>query len=166
MSHPAINVAGYSSSSYNSATGISSAAGFVETNFQKIAKAQSGTGLSQVSMVKTLESLEQYKADCSLPNWGGDDETAVDPLAVENAAKFLKLLPAKFHRPDVVPEADGAIALEWRFGAFRSLIVSFTNSPQIEYSLLTGRLSADFGRRQFFGLVPLEIVRNLNRISN
>lgn len=166
MSHIAINGAGYSNTSYASSIGISVAAEFMKEQVHAIAKIQSRTGYSQVSIVKTLEVLERFKKDYSEPNWGGEDELPIDPLAIDNAKQFLRLLPARFHSPEVIPEADGSVGFEWHFGPFRSLIVSFSNLPRIEYSLLSGRLSSDFGHRPFYGLVPLDIVRYLNNIGN
>ncbi len=166
MSHTALNIAGYSNASFASSRGVSLVANLVKKSIQGITKFQSDTGTSQVSYGKTLEALAQFKIDYAEHNWGGDDELPIHPIAIENAEHFLALLPSKFHDPEVIPEADGSVAFEWRFGTFRSVIVVFSQLQRIEYSILSSRTSANFGHCSFYGLVPLDIVRHLNSIGN
>jgi hypothetical protein len=166
MSHTALNIAGYSNTSFTSSRAVSDAANFVKEKIKSIAKLQSDTGVSQVSYGKTIKALEQIKLDYAVQNWGGDDEMPVDSMAIDNAADFLTLLQPKFHNPEVIPEADGSIAFEWRFGPFRSVIVAFSRSQRIEFSVLSSRTSASFGHCHFNGLVPLDIVRYLNSVGN
>lgn len=166
MSHVTTNIAGYSNASYASSSGTSWAAVFVKEKIEEIASVQSSTGFAQVSYGKTLELLKQIGKDYGVANWGGEGELPVDPKAIDNAINFLSLLPSKFQNPDVIPESSGAVAFEWRYGPFRSVIVSFMGTPRIEYSVLLSRSSASFGHCPFYGLIPLDVVRHLNSIGN
>jgi hypothetical protein len=165
MTYAATNIAGYANAFYPSSFGASGSASFVRRKIQEIARDQLSTGFAQVSYGKTLELIEQVMKDCSGFNWGGEGELPVDPMAKVSAEKFLFLLPNKFHSADVIPEPNGAIALEWRFGPFKSMIISFMGWSRIEYSVLASRTSASFGHCQFYGSIPPELVRQLNSLS-
>ena len=121
MTYAAANTTGYANAFYPSSLGTSEAAGFIRRKIQEIAKNQSSTGSAQVSHGKTLELLQKVIKECSLPNWGGEGELPVSSMAKANAEKFLALLPSRFRSAEVSPEPDGAIALEWRYGPFKSV---------------------------------------------
>lgn len=71
-----------------------------------------------------LSQLAQIALDCSEPDWDGSGASPVDPMAVENASRFILALPEGLPMPEVAPEPDGAISLDWIHSRHRALSVS------------------------------------------
>ena len=124
------------------------------------------TASAQNTLIASFMELFELYDGCNRPNWGGNDERRIGVAAVCAAYDFLKLLPAKYQRPDLIPEPQGAVAMEWRFGQFKSLILSFSGNGYLEFSLLNGRASNSAGRMAIYrGVMPLEVTRFLRDVS-
>lgn len=54
--------------------------------------------------------------ECQEPGWDGYDATPISKAALEGAIALVAVLPDRIDTPDIVPEADGRIALEWDRG--------------------------------------------------
>ncbi|MCH8208357.1 MAG: hypothetical protein IIA62_04795, partial [Nitrospinae bacterium] len=67
-------------------------------------------------LLETLTELKEIKADCSQPNWEGEDELPITE-ATEAKARKLLFLAARLQNlielPTVTPTASGYIELEW-----------------------------------------------------
>lgn len=124
------------------------------------------TATVQLTLAESLRQLIQIYGECHESNWGGNDESPVRPNAIYEAANFLQLFTSTMQSPDIYPEPGGAIAFEWRFGTFKSLIASFAGDNAIEFACVNGRASTFFGRVPFYQAVPIEILRYLKDLSN
>ena len=124
------------------------------------------TGHAQLLEQPTLDKISNMQLDYSMANWGGEDELAISALSVIDAQDFLESLPTKFRSPDVIPEPTGTLALEWRYGKYRSLIVSFRGGGNIAFSVIQAPNRTNFGNEQFHqGVVPSTISRLLNLLA-
>ena len=94
------------------------------------------TGHAQLFEQPTLDRISEIQIEYSVTNWGGEDEQPIAPSSIIDALDFLDSLPVKFRSPDVIPEPAGTLALEWRYGKHRSLIVSFRGGGNISFSVL------------------------------
>ena len=74
---------------------------------------------------------------------------------------FLKALPPEYRAPDRMEEPDGNIAYEWRYGPFRSLVVSVRDNGDIEYSAIFSREKPVYGKATSFHEI-LTILRELS----
>ena len=54
---------------------------------------------------------------CSREGWDGGDAEPVSKEACNRAERFIDMLPSNVIPPEVVPEADGKIALDWQINA-------------------------------------------------
>src|SRR5688572_3414002 len=63
--------------------------------------------------VRAAAELTRIAAESSANGWDGYGATRIAPETFDRAYKFLSELPEWILAPDIVPEADGQIAIEW-----------------------------------------------------
>jgi hypothetical protein len=83
-------------------------------------------------------TLEEVLADCSHSNWDG---YGAKPISAEAAARvrlFLDDLPSSLPAPDIVPESDGELAIEWNLGPRRVFSVSIGEQGPLHFAGLFG----------------------------
>lgn len=161
MSHLAQSYVGPTAHPIWASNGVSDAARTLETYSDNIFVHIGRTGVFQHGLSQTIIELGKWKSICTAENWGGDGETPIDQSAFEDAERFVGALPEKFHSVEVTPEPNGFVALEWRRGPFRSVIVAFGGNGRVEYAVLKGRMDRSFGCLRYFGMMPLDIYRHL-----
>lgn len=62
-----------------------------------------------------LESdFDKISRDCVRDNWDGYNAATVTREAIEEAKRFLRLLPISLVSPDIMPEPDGAVGFVWQ----------------------------------------------------
>ena len=76
--------------------------------------------------------------ECAEPGWDGSGAHAVDRLAAFAAADFIRALPDGAPLPDVGPEPDGAISLDWIQSRNRLFSLSVGISNRLAYAWLDG----------------------------
>lgn len=97
-------------------------------------------------------AIATISADCSVPNWDGDQASPVTPEALNFARHVVKLfycfVPSNTPAPDVVPEADGEVSLTWTRDRNRLFSVSVGAHDSLNYA---GRLGG--------GVEPHDVAR-------
>lgn len=73
------------------------------------------------------------------PDWDGGGADPVDVSTFEYTLQLIALLPADLPVPDVFPEADGELALEWDFGPRNVFSVSVGRDGTLTFAGLFGR---------------------------
>jgi hypothetical protein len=108
---------------------------------------------------RVLELFEE----CNKPGWDGYDACPVSEDAKRGAWLLLKLLPRGILPPDIIPEPDGKIALEWDLGKDMLLSLS-VEGQQIIYAGILGAGNNIHGKAQFSHTqaLPDEIERALS----
>jgi len=76
--------------------------------------------------------------ECSEPDWDGAGANALDVSAVLNAQNFIRALPADIPMPDLAPDPDGSISLDWIQSQHRLFSVSVGPGARIAYAWLDG----------------------------
>jgi hypothetical protein len=71
-------------------------------------------------------------------DWDGEGADSVDALAVDRAIAFIHALPGSVPVPEVAPEPDGAISLDWIYSRSRILSVSVGRSDRLAFAWLDG----------------------------
>jgi hypothetical protein len=117
--------------------------------------ASSGQSLALPSLMHVLE-------ECSHASWDGYDARAVsDQVAVRTIA-FLNVLPASLTSPDIVPEPDGEIAVEWDFGPSLQLSISVGPSGPLHFAGVigedNGQLRVRHGTQPFEGVLAGDLL--------
>ena len=107
------------------------------------------------------DELDEILQDCSSRGWDGYD---AEPVSVESAAvaqEFLDLLPDNSQVPNLVPEPNGEIALEWRTGDQKYFSVSMSGNCLV-YTGIFGGFCKKYGEERFFGKIPASILHVLS----
>ena len=86
-----------------------------------------------------LEELWTIARNCSVDDWDGYSAKAISKAAIINAANFYLSELRDMPLPEISPEPDGELALEW-FGKDRSSFsISFGESDNLSYACLAGK---------------------------
>lgn len=97
-------------------------------------------------------AIATIAAECSAPNWDGDQASPVTPEALKLTERVAKLfycfVPRETPAPDVIPEADGEVSLSWALDQDRVFSVSIGNHDKLNYA---GRLGG--------GVEPHDVAR-------
>ena len=84
----------------------------------------------------TIEQLQGIYAECTMANWDGHGAVPISQATYIKASEFLRALPNRLPSPEIVPENDGELALEWSGSRGQALSVSLSS---------TGRLTVLYG---------------------
>lgn len=124
---------------------------------------------SQVLFGEKATVISQLMAladDCSEPGWDGAEASAINPIAVFVAESFLRALPDGFPIPELAPEPDGGISLDWIQARNRLVSVSVGTTHRLAYAWLDG---ADKGHAvaRFDGEnIPPRVLEAVRGITN
>lgn len=112
-------------------------------------------GAVRRSATAARESIEQsialfgQQADCiseifaaaaehSQPDWNGEGADPVSLLAADRAVTFIRAVPRGFPMPEIAPESDGSISLDWIYGRSRILSISVGVSERLAFAWIDG----------------------------
>ncbi len=114
--------------------GISNLAKDTENVVAKVRKHFTKTIVNKDPRDKLFENLMSVSMECGQHDWDGYDAKPVTSLALDHAWKYISNLPSEIPIPEVTPEPDGEIALEW-YGKNGSVFsVSFGECDTISYA--------------------------------
>ena len=147
-----------------SAEGFSEDSEFLRERFAEALDAREISRYWSATLDEALENLAELKQECAKPAWDGYDAQPVNEKTLEQLVTFLQALPENVPVPDLVPEPDGEVAVEWQNGARRVFSVSIGPRERLSYAGLLGA-NRWHGVDQFFGNVPSEIIRGIARVS-
>jgi hypothetical protein len=107
-----------------------------------------------LSQSLALTSLTRVLEECSQAGWDGYNAPAISHQAAVRAIAFLNALPSSLTPPDIVPEPDGEIAVDWDFGPSLQLSISVGPSGPLQFA---GVIGEDYGQlRVRHGTEPFE----------
>lgn len=158
-----LSISPYSFSVQSSNRGESNAAKSLDEIF-KITKAH--ITASRVMKQSTFGALAEVFSECQGEAWDGYSARPLSSSSFRNATKFLDILPSWVPVPEIAPEPDGEIALEWRRGE-SILSISVGADGTITYAGLFGSKSKIRGTEPFDDSIPpvvLESIRRLNKV--
>ena len=78
--------------------------------------------------------IEEIKEECSDDNWDGYGAKPISDDACKALLGFISQVPASLPVPEVVPESDGDVGLEWHVNNDRWLIMSFNGRGEVHYA--------------------------------
>jgi len=113
---------------------------------------------------RALESLDEVYEKCSVANWDGYNAQPISREAFFEASKLLRILPNSFPVPDIGPEPDGGIGLEWYKEKWFSFIVSVNGKNIITYVGRFGKNNHFYGTESYNNSVPEIILNGLKRL--
>jgi hypothetical protein len=113
---------------------------------------------------EVLQSLNEVFEECSEEGWDGYDALPLTEEAYYATIKLIKSLPVtSFPMPEVTPESNGEIGLEWFRGKSQVFNASVSGRNEIVYAGLFGANKVH-GTEYFGDFLPLAILENLKRL--
>ncbi|NKC16694.1 MAG: hypothetical protein GKR94_32225 [Gammaproteobacteria bacterium] len=119
---------------------------------------------SRLSIEATYQELVSTFEDCSMPNWDGYGAAAISQASLYNALRFLDLLPPSLPSPEVTPESDGTVGLEWYKGKDWLFSIDIGGDGKITYAGMFGEGVQSHGTERFDDSIPQTILSNIRRI--
>lgn len=106
------------------------------------------------------DNVREVSKRCAHEGWDGYDASPISTTSALAAVQLIDRLPENLQEPQVVPEPDGEIALEWRSG--KDLLFSLTvTGPTLIYAGIIGS-NRKYGEERFFDELPQTIGETLS----
>lgn len=87
------------------------------------------------SLISQLWSLAD---ECGADDWDGEGALALKDGAIGTAVSFITALPAGLPLPEIAPDPDGEVSLDWIVSKTRMFSLSCGTSSRLAYSWLDG----------------------------
>jgi hypothetical protein len=123
---------------------------------------------SQALFGKKAAAIQQMRAlaaECSQDDWDGEGALAVQSLAVQVAENFIRALPDYIRVPELAPEPDGSISLDWIESRTRLFSVSVGATTRLAYAWLDGTDRGHGVARFNGGTLPPRILQGIIEIT-
>jgi len=111
-----------------------------------------------------LKSLDEVYGECSEANWDGYDAAPISLEAYFETSKLLRIIPNSFPVPDILPEPDGGIGLEWYKDRGFSFVISVSGKNIITYAGRFGKNNETYGSEDFRDSISKVILDWLKRL--
>lgn len=108
---------------------------------------------------RAFADLARVARECTKEGWDGYHAKPIMQAACNRARAFLSDLPPWMSAPDIVPEADGEIAIEWYIAPDQTFSISIGESGPVHYAGLFGHEREVHGVEPFDGVVAEEILQ-------
>ena len=102
-------------------------------------------------------------AEAAKPDWDGDGSVATAASTLALTKQFIESLPRKYQTPEISPEPDGHVDLEWFVGKRRLLLISVNPDGRLHWAALIGNEDPR-GSCPFLGKAPKTILHVLRRV--
>ena len=113
-----------------------------------------------------ISQLHTLAEECVAPDWDGNGAYPINPRAVLVAEAFLRALPEGVPLPELAPEPDGSISVDWLPRRHRILSLSASASDRIAYAWLDGTDSGHAVARFDGTNIPLRILKEIESVTN
>jgi hypothetical protein len=114
----------------------------------------------------TILELQQMAMEYSDKDWDGNDELPISYKSLHNAVAFIRALPDGVPVPEVAPEPDGAISLDWIRSRHRIFSISVGNSDRLAFAWLDGT-DKGHGVARFDGFtIPPRVLELIESVEN
>lgn len=104
--------------------------------------------------------LKRLAVECSKDGWDGGDAAPITPEVVDSVYNFIQALPKGIAMPDIAPEPDGSISLDWIQTGPRIVSVSIGPFRIISYAWLN-ESGSGYGTFYFSSSVPKQVLKKL-----
>ena len=113
----------------------------------------------QIRLQKFLYNLNDELKDCIEDGWNGYDAKAIDERSLQLAIKFFYMLPETVNIPEIVPEPNGEVGLEWEHNE-KTFALSIDADGIINYSGIYDEDQSIYGTDRLEEYIP-DIILNL-----
>lgn len=86
----------------------------------------------------TIYELWALANECSQEGWDGEHARPLDREAIHRAIELIRALPDYVPLPELAPEPDGAVSLDWIRSRNRVLSISVSGRDRLAFAWLDG----------------------------
>jgi hypothetical protein len=101
--------------------------------------------------------------EAATPNWDGCGARQIDPLAYQEAEKFLNALPTTTPVPEVSVDPDGEVSVSWNVDSDWVFSVSIGPRGRLSYAGRFGTSKA-YGTEWFTNEIPAPVLDSVARL--
>jgi hypothetical protein len=114
-------------------------------------------------------ALEQIRAECRRDDWDGPNSAPVTDMTIAATADFARamyhLLPVNVPPPDIIPEGDGDISVDWIISPSEIFSVSVSERSTVSFAGQFGREGGEHGWRRLDRSSPSALEGSLRDIA-
>jgi len=82
--------------------------------------------------------LDNILKECDYDGWDGYNGDKVTKKVLEYTSEFIKTIPIEIENPEIVPESDGCIGLNWDANKYMNISISIGTDGFIYYASIIG----------------------------
>jgi len=116
-------------------------------------------------LTTALADLDKLVQECATPDWDAHGATPAHGSAARRAARLLRVLPAGLPAPEIGPEPDGSISLDWMCSRQKLLSVSVGTGDRLACAWVAGSHRGHEVVRFDGKLAPQRLLRCLEKIA-
>lgn len=146
-------------------TAISSEAGLVREARLAVEDAIEHSQSLYGAKIEAISTLWSLADACGQANWDGEGARPAALNSVYMAEGFIRVLPEDIPLPEITPEPDGSIGLDWFVAPRRVFSVSFGTNHRLAYAWLDGTDRGHAVARFDGEAVPGRILDGIRRIA-
>lgn len=114
---------------------------------------------------RILSMICEIEKECGVADWDGYGALHVSAFSALKAQEFIRHLPAQMPMPEVAPEPDGSLSLDWTTSKSRRFSVSIGNSDRLAYAWIDGSDRGHAVARFDSETIPLRILDGILSIQ-
>jgi hypothetical protein len=115
---------------------------------------------------QAYSKLAGIMSQCAVRGWDGYEAMAITPATYARVEAFIDDLPSSLPAPDIVPEADGDVAIEWDFGPQYVFSISIGEAGFLNFAGQFGPGVERHGVDPFDGVVSEEILGYIRKLNS
>ena len=123
---------------FRKADGLSSAATILSRQSRAMNERDQTSIVLGGRISELTSALGNVGAQASKPDWDGEDGDPITNETLELALTLLIGMPADIPMPDLSPESDGGVNMEWHRGYRRVFSVSVKAGQKLPFAWLNG----------------------------
>ena len=112
-----------------------------------------------------ISELWRMANECGKEDWDGNDALDLNARAVANSVAFIRALPDGLPLPEIAPEPDGSVSLDWISARHRMFSISVSSSDRLAFAWIDGS-DKGHGVARFDGRkVPARVIQGIQSIA-
>jgi len=141
-------------------------AGSVREAGSKIAKSAEASHSLFGAKAATISEILTVADECEDENWDGEGAKAIKDCVAGRAVALIRALPMGTPMPEVAPDRDGRMSLDWILTRYSFLSVSIGSTDRLPYAWVDGGESGHGVARFDGSKVPPRIFQGIHSITN
>ena len=139
----------------------------IDHQFECIQHELKNTAAFNLRFNVVFNNLRQIYDECNTPDWNGYKAAPIQETTVNKVLGLLTQLPPTMAAPEVSPEADGEIDVEWSKGPNWLFSISVAANGVLSYAGRFGPGTTRSGRHYLSPMgLPPDILKQIEMVTN